>query len=93
MVPLRFIAESFGSEVEWIATSKSIRIVLHDTTILMQIGNPIVHINDRQQRIDVPPTIRNERTLVPLRFIAEAFGSEVEWFPHTKEIKITYQKK
>ena len=40
--------------------------------------------------LDVPPTIKENRTFVPLRFIAEAFGSEVQWDPNEKKIIILY---
>jgi hypothetical protein len=89
MVPLRFITEAFGTEVEWIATSKIIRLVKGDTMIVMQIGSRVVYINDRKVTIDASPVIRNSRTLVPVRFIAENIGYKVEWFPHTKEIKVS----
>jgi len=40
---------------------------------------------------NVVPEITNSRTMVPLRFVAESLGCEVEWLPDTKSIRITYQ--
>jgi hypothetical protein len=89
MVPLRFIAEAFNVDVEWIANIKSIRLVRGDTMIVMQIDSTVVYINERKVTIDAPPVIRNGRTLVPVRFIAENIGYDVEWFAYTKVIKVS----
>ncbi|MGN0312427.1 MAG: stalk domain-containing protein, partial [Lachnospiraceae bacterium] len=38
---------------------------------------------------DVAPVIRNERTMLPARFVAEALGAEVTWNPEMKKVVIT----
>lgn len=38
---------------------------------------------------DVPPMIKNDRTLVPLRLISEELGYHVDWVPESKEVRIT----
>ncbi|HPF49880.1 MAG TPA: copper amine oxidase N-terminal domain-containing protein [Caldisericia bacterium] len=40
--------------------------------------------------LDVKQIIHNDRTMVPMRFLAESLGCEVEWIPETKEIILTY---
>jgi hypothetical protein len=39
--------------------------------------------------MDVAPEIKNGRTFVPLRFVTETLGAEVEWIPETKTIKVS----
>ncbi len=80
-VPIRFISESFGAEVQWDGNTRTVRIFLEalDVRITLQIDNKIARINQDIVNLDAPPQILNGRTFVPLRFIAEAFGAEVQW--------------
>lgn len=54
----------------------------------MAIGNSKAYVNSSEQQLDTPPTIRNSRTLVPLRFIAEALNLKVDWNGDTHTITI-----
>lgn len=58
------------------------------TVIKMQVGNFKATVDGKTVIMDVAPKIENQRTLVPLRFIAEAFGATVEWDPKTEGITI-----
>jgi len=91
LVPLRFIAESMGGIVEWDGNTQVVTIIKNDktTVIKLQINNTISSVNGKQITLDVAPKILNSRTLVPIRFIAENFGCEVEWIEKTKEIIIS----
>ena len=46
-------------------------------------------INGQAVKLDVPAMIESDRTLVPLRFVAEALGCDVEWKPEIRRILIT----
>jgi rhodanese-related sulfurtransferase/regulator of replication initiation timing len=56
--------------------------------ITMTVDDPIVFINQEEYRLDVAPIILNSRTLVPARFISEAFGAEVSYDAPTRNIFI-----
>jgi len=45
---------------------------------------PSVYLNGQELSFDVPPTIENGRTLVPLRAIFEAMGASVSWDNDTR---------
>ncbi|RIE17247.1 stalk domain-containing protein [Candidatus Cryosericum septentrionale] len=89
-VPIRFIAETFGSTVTWIPATRSIAITLGTTTIGLQIGNKTAVINGKIIALDAAPYIKNSRTMVPLRVITESFGGNVAWDPINHIITITY---
>jgi len=89
-VPIRFIAETFGSTVTWIPATRSITIVLGTTTIGLQIGNKTAVINGKIIALDAAPYIKNSRTMVPLRVISESFGGDVAWDAVNHIITITY---
>ena len=63
------------------------------TTISMQIGNNGVVLNNENKILDAAPLISQNRTMVPLRFIAEAFGANVSWAQDTKAVTIVIDGK
>ena len=72
MVPLRFIAEAMGAEVDWIGATR---------TVTINKGNINLHLV-----VDVPlpdgmgtPVIVGGRTFVPVRYVSEMLGANVRW--------------
>jgi S1-C subfamily serine protease len=55
----------------------------------MQIGNKTAYVNGLPVSLDVPPQIINGRTMVPIRFVSENLGAEVNWDSNTKTVTIT----
>ncbi len=56
----------------------------------LKVGLNIAYINGRKVSLDTPPFIdsKSNRTLVPVRFISEAFGAKVEWDPKERKVSI-----
>ena len=85
LVPLRAIAEMLGIEVEWDGEARSVSYINHDGVLyILVIDQPYVsfgtHADAMQAtEIDVPPIIVDGRTFVPLRFIAESLGVDVDF--------------
>jgi hypothetical protein len=97
LLPIRFITEPIGAEIQWIDAEKKVIINQGSTIIELWIGNNKAEINGRSIPIDadnssVMPLIINGRTMMPLRFIAENLGCEVKWIPEYNQIKIIYQQ-
>jgi tripartite motif-containing protein 71 len=94
MVPLRFISEALGAEVEWDGEIRQITLTREGMTIRMRIGSTEVFIRQSGQMgetksiLDAPPEITAGRTFVPLRFISEAFGATLDWNAELREITI-----
>ncbi|QRN84802.1 hypothetical protein JR334_07355 [Clostridia bacterium] len=81
MVPLRFIGENLGAEIAWQEETK--------TVVIQQDGKVIeLVIGQTGTEIDVPATIINDRTMVPIRYVSENLGADVTWFPSTKSVEI-----
>jgi len=89
-VPIRFISEAFGAQVDWDGETRTVRIFLEktNTRVTLQINNTIARVNERIVTLDAPPTIIQGRTLVPIRFIAEAFGAQVDWDGVLRQVTI-----
>lgn len=83
MVPLRKIFESLGCNVAWDGVNKKITATKNDITIVLQIDNTIAQKTksgaSESIKLDSAPIIKNDRTLVPLRFIAESLDKQVGW--------------
>ena len=90
LVPIRFISEAFGAKIQWYPVFKLVFITLNNKTIILQIGKNFASINDRKVMLDAPALIIKNHTMVPLRFIAEAFGAKIVWDNKTRSITITY---
>ena len=88
LLPFRAIAEAFGAEVNWIAKTKTIVMNLGSTHIELTIGSTTAIMNGVEVTLTVAPTIVNSSTLVPLRFVGEAFGAEVNWVAEDKSVDI-----
>lgn len=76
-VPVRFISENYGGDVEWIPETQTVNITFEDRTISLTIGKPEIMINGEVTKLDVAPIVRNDRTFLPLRACTEAIGKEV----------------
>lgn len=89
LVPLRGIFEAMGAEIDWNGDAKTVTAVKGDNTVELTVGKNTAFKNKNSISLDVPATIINGRTLVPLRFVGEAMGSKVDWNGTTRTITIT----
>jgi hypothetical protein len=89
LVPLRHIIEVLGATVQWDGETQTITATRGNTVILLQVGNSMAYINGSAFSLDVPPEIIDGRTLVPLRFISETFGCNVNWDGNTQTVSIS----
>jgi len=90
MVPLRFVAEAFGAKVGWDDATKTVTIDFAGHSIKVAIGSTEAVVDGETVTMPLPAEIVNSRTMVPVRFISEAFGFTVKWDDNTKVITITY---
>ena len=76
-VPFRALAEAFGAEVAYDEATQAVTATLGSNTVVMTIGSATYTVNGEEKTADVAPFISGGRTMVPVRFAAEAFGSKV----------------
>ncbi|ATP40553.1 copper amine oxidase [Solibacillus sp. R5-41] len=77
MVPLRVISENLGAKVNW--SDSEVTLTKNDMQVILKLNSNTVVKNGKKELIDVKPYIKNNRTFVPMRFIAETFGSNVNY--------------
>ena len=99
LLPVRAIFEALGMVVSWNGETQTAKGVGYDYTVMMTIGSPVVKFYlatdvsegteaDLEIIADVPPQIIDGRTFVPVRALAEALESKVEWDGATKTVTI-----
>lgn len=88
MVPMRAIFEALGARVTWDESTATAAAVKDDTEIRISIGDNRLIKNGETIYLDVPAVITDNRTLVPIRAVSEAFGYLVEWVEEEKTVEI-----
>lgn len=89
VVPMRNIFNALKAAVTWEPTTKTIFAVKGSTTVTLQLGSKKAFINSKVVTLTVPPQQIKGSTMVPLRFVAEALGAEVQMDAASHVIRIT----
>ncbi|HHY11799.1 MAG TPA: DUF1343 domain-containing protein [Firmicutes bacterium] len=79
MVPVRAISEAIGAEVDWDPARYQVTIANGESSVKLVIGNPAIEVNGEKHTMDTVPVIRNNRTMVPLRYVGEFLGVSIGW--------------
>jgi len=85
-VPLRGVFEQLGASVVY--QNGTINATGDGRTVSLQIGSNQATVNGQPQTLDSPPFVEGSRTLVPLRFVAQALGASVDWNNNTSTVTI-----
>ncbi len=89
MVPMRGVFEELGADVKWNASTQTITARKDSTEIIIQIGSRYASVNGNSQQLIAPATMVRGSTLVPLRFISEALGADVQWQAASSTVMIS----
>lgn len=89
LIPIRMVTEAMGGTAEWDGANARVTIRLNDQYMTMTIGQTHAIANGSPVKLDQPPLIIRDRTMVPLRVVLEAFGAHVDWVQELHRIDIT----
>lgn len=92
LVPVRAIVETLSAQVSWNPNTRSVTINVGGKTIVLTIDSRTVTLDGKQVTIDIPAEIIDGRTVLPLRFVAEALGIKVDWEGETQTIIMNQQE-
>ena len=79
LVPMRFLFEQMGADVEWNQETQTATATLDNTAVTFAIDDTNAEVNNTPATMDVPARLINGKTMVPLRFLSEEMGFEVAW--------------
>lgn len=88
LIPIRAEVESLGAEVQWDEDSQNVTIS-GEKKVILKIGSSEAEVDGTVVNLDVPAKIIDDRTFVPIRFIAEAFNKNVEWNEESSIVEIS----
>ena len=81
LVPIRVVTELLGGSAHWDNATRTVTLKIDGKTMNMTIGKPIPGFG-------TSAVIMNDRTYVPVRYVMEKLGAEVEWIGATQQIII-----
>ncbi len=89
LVPIRAIIEAMGGTTEWEEETRTTALTYENNRIRLTIDDTTAYFNDEAYTLDVAPTVINDRTMLPIRFVAERFQFNVGWDGEQQLITIT----
>lgn len=93
LIPLRAVGEALGAYVQWTEETQSIMIGRRGVMQNLTLGDPQAAIVSDYEKteitLDVAPFTVSDRTMVPVRYIAEGFQAQVDWDDATSTVTIT----
>jgi hypothetical protein len=89
LVPFRAIGEALGVAVHWDNAQRLVRAERGTLVVEFKIGSHTANVGGSPVPLDVPAVVRQNRTLVPLRFFSQAFGAQVAWDNATRTVTIS----
>lgn len=79
LVPIRGVFEALGAQVKWEPDALRATVSWRGNQAAVFIGSRTAWVNGQRKTLDVAPRIIGDRTMVPLRFLAESLGLKVYW--------------
>lgn len=92
LVPVRFISEHLGADVDWNGDTNTVTVTKDGESIELIIGSTEVVEKGAIHSMDVAPVITEGRTMVPLRFVSEQLGVDVDWDSSSNSVIINTEK-
>ena len=89
MVPVRYAAEPMGATLNWEGGSvQKATIQKGNDVVEITIGQTTAYVNGEAKTLDAPAEVKDGRTMVPLRFIAESLNAQVNWIAESQQVVI-----
>ena len=79
LVPMRFLFEQMDKEVEWNQETQTATVTGDSARIAFSIDDDTATVNNQPQTMDVPARLINGNTMIPVRFLSENLGYDVQW--------------
>jgi hypothetical protein len=88
LIPVRAVTNGLGADVKWDPQEQKVTITRGEIKIEIFLDSWIYYVNGEEKSFDAVAQVINNRTFVPLRFIAEALGEKVNYDDTTGEVEI-----
>ncbi|CAM3965987.1 stalk domain-containing protein [Alkalicoccus chagannorensis] len=89
MVPMRAIFEALGASLRWDNDAREASASRDGMDVRLGIGSTRAYLNGEAQTLRTAPSITNNHTMMPLRFLTEALGSQIAWDQSSRTVYIS----
>lgn len=90
-IPLRDVANNLGASVNWDNSTQTVTISANGNNIVQKIGENKAIVNGEVKEVSSPAILKNGTTYVPIRFVSENLGANIEYNQTTNQIYISYK--
>ena len=87
-LPVRFLGEALSVDITWDNDTQSVVCRRDALTVILPVGGEKALVNGVEYELPAAPVMENGRVLVPVRFISEVFGCNVQWEDSQKKITV-----
>lgn len=88
-VPIRFIGNALKVDsIAWDQTLQTAVVKGYGQEIRFPLGQHYAYVNGKKRNLSTPVMMANDRILIPVRFVAEIFGAEVNWNDQYQNVEI-----
>lgn len=84
LVPAREVFEAMGATVEWKKDLEQVYVKYNDKLVVIPIGSTKAYVNGQATTMQTAAKIINNKTMIPLRFVATSLGMQVSWDTKTR---------
>ncbi|MFE3576913.1 copper amine oxidase N-terminal domain-containing protein [Lysinibacillus sp. NPDC059133] len=88
-LPMRALYEAVGASVDWKKETLTASAIRNDKSVNLTINSKTALVDGQQVPMVVAPFMYKDRTYMPLRFVSENFGGNVNWNPTTQTVDIS----
>ena len=88
LVPMRAIFEKLGVDVSYDGETATATAVKDGREVKITENSTTAYIDGEAVELDVPATVLNDRFVVPVRFVSEAFYATVGWQEYGKIVDV-----
>ncbi len=89
LVPVRVLFEHLNADVSWDPVLRQVIVKSEDKIMIFNIDSKIMYLNGNSYTLDAAPVIINDRTLVPIRFVSENLGYDVDWDGDSRTVYVS----
>ena len=86
--PVNDISNALGAEVVWNESTKEATVSKGDTVLIFKVDSDIAMKNGEAVTLDAKVIVVNGSVFIPLRFLSESFGYQINWSPENNVIDI-----
>ena len=88
LVPVRGVFEKLGASLAWNPKTGTVTAARGEDKTVVTVGKRDAMVNGQVADVGTPPIIAEGRVMVPLRFLAQALGAQVEWMGADRTVVI-----